>query len=314
MFKYLKDIVELRTKVASVFPFLFVLVIYLYGYSAYEFSILVTILFFISMLCLDMATTVLNHLAGISNEANMSIHDQKLLVQMKELGLKKSFNRKLLLALIATGVLTGLLVAMLSSIFVVLIGAICVVVAIAYSYGPLPLKNTCLGEAASGLTMGFLIPLAFLFSQDSSLFILNVTPEVLTLNLAAIIEWTFILLVPTFVIANIMLANNICDVEKDRDNGRLTLPLVIGIRFSKLIWGLLYVASYIIMIGLIVTGIVPKLVIYGLITIPLVVINSSRFISRPIKSKTFKYSVFNLQLILLSVIIPTVIHFIIFNV
>lgn len=310
MFKYLKNIVELQTKVASVFPFLYVLVIYLYAYSGYQFRIGIAILFFISMLSLDMATTVLNHLAGFSHEENMSLHDQKLIKQMKELGIKQSFNKRLLVGLIGVGIVSGLLVAIMSSIVVVLIGAICVTVAIAYSYGPVPLKNTCLGELASGLTMGFLIPLAFLFSQDSSLFIINVTASVLTLNLAAIIQWLFILLVPTFAIANIMLANNICDMVKDADNGRVTVPLIIGKRLATILWAVLYLFSYIIIIGLIVTGLVPKPVIYGLITIPLVVINTSRFISRPIKSRTFKYAVFNLQLILLSVIIPSLIYFV----
>lgn len=306
MVNYLKNIVELQTKVASVFPFLYVLVIYLYAYDDYQFKLLVTILFFISMLCLDMATTVLNHLAGFSHEQDMSIHDQKLIEQMNQLGLSQSFNRKLLLTLILVGLGSGLVVALLSNIMVVLIGVVCVFVAIAYSYGPIPLKNTCLGELASGLTMGFLIPLAFLFSQDSSLFIINLTPTVLTLNLGSIIQWTIILLVPTFAIANIMLANNICDMKKDAINGRLTLPLITGKQIALSLWAGLYIASYLIIIGLIVTGLVPKPVIYGLITIPLVVVNTSRFISRPVKSRTFKYAVFNLQLILLTVIIPSI--------
>ncbi len=312
MFKYLKDIVELRTKVASVFPFLYVLVIYLYAFNDYQFRIGITLLFFVSMVCLDMATTVLNHLAGFSHEENMSIHDQMLLKQMNDLGLTPSFNKKLLITLVVIGAVSGLLVALLSSIFVVLIGIICVGVAIIYSYGPIPLKNTCLGEIASGFTMGFLIPLAFLFSQDSGMFIISLTPAVLTLNLALIIEWTLILLVPTFVIANIMLANNICDMAKDRDNGQLTLPLLIGKKLSLLLWISLYGFAYIIIIGLIISGLIPKLAIYGLVTIPLVVINTSRFVSYPVKSKTFKYSVINLQLILLAVIVPTVAYLIIY--
>lgn len=314
MFKYLKDFVELRTKVASVFPFMYVLGIYLYAFSDYQFSLLLAVLFFISMLSLDMATTVLNHMAGIDHETNMSKYDRRLLKQMEELGLSHQFNRRVLYTLAAIGIGSGLIVALLSNLFVVLIGIVCVCVALAYSYGPLPLKNTCLGELASGLTMGFLIPLAFLFSQDSSLFITEFTPQLLTLDVQVIIDWTLILLIPTIVIANIMLANNICDMAKDRDNGRLTLPLYIGKRKSLALWGFLYFITFILIITLILIQLVPELVMYGLVVFLVVIVNSSRFISYPVKAKTFKYAVFNLQLILLSVIVPTFIYLLLFRI
>lgn len=309
MFKYLKDFVELRTKVASVFPFIFVLYIYLYAFSAYNFSIGLAIIFFISMLCLDMATTVLNHLAGFSKEANMSIYDQKLKSQMKRLGLKNSFNKKILLTLVMMGIGFGLILVLFSNILVLVVGAVCVVVAVAYSFGPLPLKNTFLGELASGLTMGALIPLAFLLSQDPSLFITKLTPASVTLNLENIIIWAFILLVPIITIANIMLANNICDLDKDLKNGRLTLPIVIGLKPSLVVWNSGYVVCYIIIIGLILNALIPQMAMYGLVTIPFVVNNMIKFNLNPVKAKTFKYAVFNLQIILLAVIIPSIVYY-----
>lgn len=314
MFKYLKDFVELRTKVASVFPFLFVLCIYLYGFSSYQFKPLLAVVFFISMLCLDMATTVLNHMAGFNNEKDMSLYDKKLQAEMRRLGLKKSFNRKVLLTLVIVGALLGLVLVLASNLFVLLIGGVCVMVSIVYSYGPIPLKNTFLGEAASGLTMGALIPLAFLLSQDSSMFITSISFSELTLNLDMIIKWGFILLIPVIAIANIMLANNICDIDKDVANDRITLPIVIGQKRSLYLWNIGYGLCYIIIIGLIITSIVPERVMYGLITIPFLINNTIKFNLIPVKAKSFKYAVYNLQLVLLSVIIPIIVYVITYKI
>ncbi len=307
MITYLKDFVELRTKVASVFPYLFTLSIYLYAFADYDFKLILAVLFFISMLCLDMATTALNHLAGMNEEESKSKYDQKLLADMKRLGITNKFNKVVFNVLVLIGVSLGLIIGFVTNVFVILIGAICVFVAIIYSYGPLPLKNTPLGEVVSGITMGMLIPLAFLFTQDSSLFISSFTFQQLTINVSMIIVWGLILLIPTLTIANIMLANNICDVKKDSENSRVTLPLVIGTALASKLFILMYTVCYMLIVALILLNVFPVINIISLSTLPIVISNSRKFVAEPVKVKTFKYAVFNLQLILLSVIVPIVI-------
>lgn len=307
MLKYLKDYVELRTKVASVFPFIYVLVIYLYGFSDYQFSLLITIMFFVSMLCLDMATTVLNHLAGMKKEQDISVYDQRLLMQMHELKITDRFNKIVLYGLLSIGIGLGLIIGLMTNLFVIVIGMICVSVALTYSYGPLPTKNTPLGEVLSGATMGVLIPLGFLFAQDSSLFITNISFSQVTIDLQMVVIWAIILIVPAMLIANIMLANNICDIQKDINNQRITLPIVIGQNLSKGLFICLYLVSYLAIIILIILGILPVVSIIGLLSMPFVISNGFKFINNPQKSVTFKYAVINLQLVLLAVIIPVII-------
>lgn len=311
MLKYLKDYVELRTKVASVFPFFYVLTIYLYGFSDYQFSFITTMMFFISMLCLDMATTVLNHLAGMKKESDISVYDQRLLMLMEEHQITDRFNKVVLYSLLLIGIGLGLIIGLTTNIFVIVIGVICVVVALTYSYGPLPTKNTPLGEVLSGGTMGVLIPLAFLFAQDSSLFITSISLNQVTIDLQMVIVWAIILIVPTMLIANIMLANNTCDIQKDINNNRITLPIVIGLRPSKGLFISLYLCSYLAIISLIIIQVLPLLAVVGLLTVPFVFRNSFKFTRNPQKAMTFKYAVFNLQLVLLSVIIPLMIVLII---
>ncbi len=163
MFRYLLDYVELRTKVASFFPFIYTLIIYfLFAYPKYNFDASLTIIFLIAILSLDMATTTLNHLVGMNKEEDISMYDQRLIEGMKQYKLSSKFNYFVTGVLTVIGIFCGIYLVLNSSILLLLLGIVCVGVAIIYSYGPVPIKNTCLGELASGITMGYLIPLAFL--------------------------------------------------------------------------------------------------------------------------------------------------------
>ena len=92
---------------------------------------------------------------------------------------------------------------------IALVGALFVV---SYSAGKTPISYLPLGEFVSGSVMGCLIPLAVYYS--------------LTLKL----DW-FVLLysVPTMILIGlIMMTNNTCDIERDIEAGRKTLPVLLG--------------------------------------------------------------------------------------
>ncbi len=90
-----------------------------------------------------------------------------------------------------------------------IVGAFFVVV---YSAGKTPLSYLPLGEVVSGVVMGGLIPLACY--------------QVLTGEL----NWlAFVWAVPEIIgVGLIMMTNNTCDIEKDIESGRKTLPVVLG--------------------------------------------------------------------------------------
>lgn len=312
MVSYLKNFVELRTKVASVFPFFYVLLVYLVYYSnQYQFKPELAIVFFISMLSLDMATTALNHLAGLNKEEDISLYDQQLQKSMNKLGINNNTNWAIFLILAFIGIGLGGYLVLSSNIYVLLLGAFCVFIALIYSYGPLPLKNTCLGEVASGFTMGAIIPIAFLCIQDLSLFLKDNNLFAFDFYLYNMYCWALILLIPVLLIAAIMLANNICDIDKDIVNGRKTLPILIGQQNGLRLWNGLYFTSYIILVLLVILDIFNPIMLLGLVTIPVVLKNCKKLNEIPVKAKSFKYVVFNLQIILGSLIVLLLISYIV---
>lgn len=108
-----------------------------------------------------------------------------------------------------------------------IVGAVGGAAVLCYSGGPLPLSYLPIGELVSGLVMGGLIPVGIMAA---------VTGE---------FHWEVLLAALPLVlgIALIMMTNNTCDVEKDLDARRRTLPVLLGrswslrlYRFIVLLW------------------------------------------------------------------------------
>lgn len=93
-----------------------------------------------------------------------------------------------------------------------LFGAVGVLIVVLYSLGRIPLSYLPLGEAVSGFTMGILITLACYYVQSLAL------------------DWQVVILsLPAFLgIGLIMMVNNTSDIEKDRESGRRTFPVLAG--------------------------------------------------------------------------------------
>ena len=92
---------------------------------------------------------------------------------------------------------------------IALIGAVIVVM---YSGGKTPLSYLPVGEAVSGIVMGGLIPLAcyqVLSGTFTFIALLWATPTIIGVGL-------------------IMMTNNTCDIEKDIEASRRTLPVLLG--------------------------------------------------------------------------------------
>ena len=116
---------------------------------------------------------------------------------------------------------------------IALIGAIIVVL---YSAGKTPISSLPIGEAVSGIVMGGLITLAVV--------------DVLT----GAFTWLALLWsVPQIIgIGLIMMTNNTCDIEKDLQSGRRTLPILLGRKrarrvYHALLW--IWVISIVVIIA-----------------------------------------------------------------
>lgn len=92
------------------------------------------------------------------------------------------------------------------------IGAVGALFVVLYSAGRTPVSYLPVGELVSGIVMGGLIPLAC-YQALTGVF-----------DLRALL-WA----VPSILgVGLIMFTNNTCDVEKDRESGRRTLPVLLG--------------------------------------------------------------------------------------
>ena len=124
----------------------------------------------------------------------------------------------------------AIVVAGFVPLVIALIGALFVVL---YSAGSSPISYLPLGEVVSGVVMGALIPLA--------------AYQVLTGNLNfLVLVWA----IPTVIgVGLIMFTNNTCDIERDIDAGRKTLPVLLGresavkaYRIALIVWVLAILA------------------------------------------------------------------------
>ena len=68
-------------------------------------------------------------------------------------------------------------------------------------------------------------------------------------------------------IANIMLANNICDMDEDLENRRYTLPVYIGFKHSLRLFRALYCLAYLDLAALLLMKVHPVLVLLVFVTI-----------------------------------------------
>ena len=180
-------------------------------------------------------------------------------------------------------------------------GAISFGIGILYSFGPVPISRTPLGELASGLTMGliitFLATYIHVFQGDLLSLSLSGGNLLIAMNLTGIISILFVALPAVVGIANIMLANNLCDIEDDRENRRYTLPIYIGREKGLLLFKWLYYISYIVIILLILLGIEPVTSILVLLTFIPVNKNIKSFFELQTKKDTFILAVKNFVMI-----------------
>lgn len=288
--------VEIRTKIASLLPFLLGLAYVWHANGRLDGWN--TAVFFLSMLCFDMTTTALNNY-----------------VDTKTNGVALPFARpvakRILLTLLALAILLGLALAVRTGLVVLAAGAFCFFIGIAYTFGPAPISRMPLGEAFSGFVMGFFIPFLTIYvnaPKDQLVwYALNGGVLELALRLPDLLRLLLLTVAPIACIANIMLANNICDVEHDCTVKRFTLPYYLGRPRALQLFALLYAAAFAAIAALPLLGILPAYAALVLLAAIPVWRNVRKFSARPVKRETFALSVQNMVLMLLPLIILTAI-------
>ena len=169
--KDLLNLVEIRTKVASLFPFLFGTLYAQYYYNRID-SVNV-VLMFISLFFFDMTATTENNYIDYVKSEDKEYRKRDNVIGSE--GLSLNSVRTALLFMAATALISGILLGHRTGPTVLFLGALSFSVGILYTAGPVPISRLPLGEIFSGGFMGFLIPFISVHIHRLSLFSLRLT-------------------------------------------------------------------------------------------------------------------------------------------
>ncbi len=275
------EYVEIRTKITSLFPFMMTLALLFYQRQPIRWML--TMLFFTSMLLFDMTTTAINNYIDTRTNG-------------MDLPYKRTTARAILWVMLTASILSGLYLAYRTDIVVLLSGGLCFVCGILYTYGPVPISRQPLGEILSGIFYGIFIPFLILYINwpVGSLMMLTVSGQALDLsiNIGQMARLLLFASIPACTTANIMLANNICDLNKDVTVNRYTLPYYLGTKALYLFAGLYYLC-YAAIIAMVASRMLPPICLGSLLTIMVVQKNINAFLKKQVKGTTFGISIHN---------------------
>lgn len=292
-------LVELRTKIASLLPFLLGSLYAIYRFHSLDGWNFVLML--LSLLAFDMATTVLNNYYDFRKAAKREGYGFEEHNPIGSGVLKESTVLGVLITLLLIAVVAGATLFLRTNLLVLLLGGLSFGVGILYSFGPVPISRMPLGELFSGLFMGFVITFVSTYIHTEGGQLAELTYHAgqvnLTLQLDEILLLFFVCLPAILSIANIMLANNICDMEEDVENRRYTLPVYIGRRRALVLFRWLYYATYLDLIVLLLLHVHLYLLVLLLLTLLPLHRNIRKFEVNPSKRETFKLSVSNFVLV-----------------
>jgi 1,4-dihydroxy-2-naphthoate polyprenyltransferase len=289
-------LVEIQTKVASVIPFLLGTFYTLYRYD--NFNIKNAIIMFASMIIFDMTTTAINNYMDYAKAVKKEGYGYETHNAIVKYNLNPILVKLTIYIMLSLATFLGLLLVKNTNIIVLLVGAVSFVIGITYSFGPIPISRTPFGEILSGLAMGFIITFLAIYIHIFDLKILsisfsNLNNVSINLNIVELI-YIFIISLPLIMgIANIMLANNICDIEDDIVNKRYTLPIYIGKENALKVFKWIYYIGFIAIVAGVLLRILPIVSIVTLLALKIVQKNINKFNKIQTKKDTFILAVKN---------------------
>jgi len=204
------QIVDVRTKIVSLSS-LAIGTAYAV-YLTHAFSPLLFLAMLAATLFVDMGTTGFNSyydfVHGVDT-VDTDVEKWKALVQR---GIEPAVALRIAWLMFALAAVFGLAIGALVDWRIVLVGGACMVVALLYSGGPMPIARLPVGEIFAGGLLGLVLIVLAAFVQSRSL-----DPRVAWLGLPS-----------SMLIATILSVNNACDIEGDRRAGRRTIAIVLG--------------------------------------------------------------------------------------
>ena len=194
---------------ASIAPVLFGAT-YALGYEI-KFSILKFILFLLACLLIQAATNLFNEYYDYKHGLD-KIDSEGISGSIVKGNLSPREVMVGALVLYALAFILGLILTFMTSLYVLLVGLVCMLAGYFYTGGKYPIAYSPFGEIVSGFFMGtIIISLSFYFQTG------YVNADIIVVSL------------PLFImIGAILLANNIRDLDNDKESGRRTYAILVG--------------------------------------------------------------------------------------
>lgn len=269
------ELVELKAKTASVLPFLLGICFSWYHYQ--QLHLVYVLIYFIAMFIFNMAVDILDNYNDYLHAKEGHDYKEKTNIIGRE-NLSLAMLRRWIIWMIVISALMGITLSVIVGWPLLWMGLYCYLIGIFYSSGPKPLSSLPLGEVFSGFTMGFMITLICVYINTFDSFQWTAS------NLGSV----FLISLPnTCLIANLMLANNICDLEEDEKNHRFTLVHYLGKKASINLFVGLIIIAFVSIILSVLLQLAPWTMLLTLLTLPFIWKQTQLFLKEQVKAKTF---------------------------
>ena len=194
----------------------------------------------LASLLIQAATNMFNeyydYVRGLDNESSVGIGGA-----IVRDGIAPKTVLSLALGFFGTAMLLGLYISASSSWWVVVIGLASMLIGYLYTGGPYPIAYTAFGELVAGFFMGTVI--------------IGISYYIQTLALTSNVLWVS---VPAAILVGaILLANNIRDLDGDRESGRRTVAILLGRAGAIRLLAAAFILAYAVTAVLIATDRLP---------------------------------------------------------
>ena len=237
---------------ASIAPVLFGAT-YALGYEI-KFSILKFILFLLACLLIQAATNLFNEYYDYKHGLD-KIDSEGISGSIVKGNLSPREVMVGALVLYALAFILGLILTFMTSLYVLLVGLVCMLAGYFYTGGKYPIAYSPFGEVVSGFFMGtIIISLSFYFQTG------YVNADIIVVS------------IPLFImIGAILLANNIRDLDNDKESGRRTYAILVGRYNAIKTMAISFIVVYLLNVLFIITKYASWWNLLVFVTIPLAI-------------------------------------------
>ncbi|WP_227396544.1 1,4-dihydroxy-2-naphthoate polyprenyltransferase [Jeotgalibacillus aurantiacus] len=217
----------------------------------------------LASILIQAATNMINEyydfVRGLDNEKSVGIGGA-----IVRNGVKPKTVLNLAFILFGVALLLGLYICANSSWWIAVIGLVCMAAAYFYTGGPVPIAYTPFGEITAGFFMGFVIILISFYIQTG---MVNAVAMLVSIPVS-------------ILVGAILLANNIRDLDGDKENGRKTIAILLGRQKAIYLLAGMFTVSYGFVVVLVITGTVSPWLLISLFSIPKAVRATKGFIGK----------------------------------